>query len=137
MQLNQATDYAFRMVLYLSNLPAGSLITGQALSEQEHIPARFLLKIAGYLAKAGIIRSYRGVDGGFSLARAPEDITLLDVITAIEGPLAIHRCLGDRTACNKHCETECPVHQALADIQDEWMQSLQAVNFGELVKKQR
>ena len=64
MRLNQATDYAFRMVLYLASLPEGTKITGAALAEKQNIPERFLLKIMRSLTKAGIMKSYRGVEGG-------------------------------------------------------------------------
>ena len=85
MRLNQATDYAFRMVLYLASLPEGTKITGAALAEKQNIPERFLLKIMRSLTKAGIMKSYRGVEGGFALQRAPKDITLFDIIDAVEG----------------------------------------------------
>ena len=61
MRLNQATDYAFRMVLYLASLPEGTKITGAALAEKQNIPERFLLKIMRNLTAAGIMKSYRGV----------------------------------------------------------------------------
>ena len=71
MRLNQATDYAFRMVLYLASLPEGTKITGAALAEKQNIPERFLLKIMRSLTKAGIMKSYRGVEGGFALSGLP------------------------------------------------------------------
>ena len=60
MKLNQATDYAFRMVLHMALLPSGSKITGAVLAEQELIPERFLLKIMRSLIAAGIMKSFRG-----------------------------------------------------------------------------
>lgn len=76
MRLNQATDYAFRMVLYLAICPEGTKITGAALAAKQNIPERFLLKIMRSLTAAGIMKSYRGVEGGFALQREPKDITL-------------------------------------------------------------
>jgi Rrf2 family protein len=136
-QLNQATDYAFRLVLHLAMLPEGEIVNGTTISEQEHIPPRFLLKIVRYLTKAGIVKSHRGVDGGFSLAAPPTDIALLDIIKAMEGPIAIHHCLEDREACSKHCTEECPVHEELADIQARLVDNLARVNFGFLADKYR
>lgn len=134
MQLNQATDYAFRLILNLAVLSEGEIAKGNVISEQEDIPPRFLLKIVRYLTKAGIVKSYRGVDGGFSLARPPSAISLLDVIKAMEGPIAIHRCLEDREACSKNCTAECPVHKELAAIQAQMVASLANVNFGQLAE---
>ena len=93
MRLNQATDYAFRMVLYLASLPAGTKMTGAALAEKQNIPERFLLKIMRSLTAAHIMKSYRGVEGGFALQREPKDITLFDVIEAVEGQTELQRCL--------------------------------------------
>lgn len=137
MQLNQATDYAFRLVLHLAMRPEGEIINGNEISEQESIPPRFLLKIVRYLNKAGIVKSYRGVDGGFALAQSPAEITLLDVIKAMEGPISIHRCLEDREACSKHCTEECPVHEALGGIQAQIVEGLSKVNFSSLADKYR
>ena len=103
MRLNQATDYAFRMVLYLASLPEGTKITGAALAEKQNIPERFLLKIMRSLTKAGIMKSYRGVEGGFALQRAPKDITLFDIIDAVEGQTELQRCLHDIGSCSRGC----------------------------------
>ena len=110
MRLNQATDYAFRMVLYLSTLPEGTKITGAALAEKQHIPERFLLKIMRSLTAAHIMKSYRGVEGGFALQRSPADITLLDVIEAEEGHTALQRCVGDMEKCTRDCGGMCSIN---------------------------
>ena len=95
MKLNQATDYAFRMILHMAMLPSGQKVTGGVLAEQEMIPERFLLKIMRSLIAAGIMKSFRGVDGGFALNREPKDISMLDVIRAVEGDTYLQRCLYD------------------------------------------
>lgn len=135
MQLNQATDYAFRVVLYLSGLPAGEVARGFKIAERQNIPPRFLQKIMRQLVTAGLVKSYRGVVGGFALAKQPEEITLYDVIVAMEGPLGIHRCLADRSACKRHCEQECPVHQALAAVQDKLAADLAGITFAAMAGK--
>ena len=82
----------FRMVLHMAMLPSGTKITGAVLAEQELIPERFLLKIMRSLIAAGIMKSFRGVDGGFALNRDPQEISLLDVIRAVEGDAYLQRC---------------------------------------------
>ena len=94
MKLNQATDYAFRMILHMAMLPSGQKVTGGVLAEQEMIPERFLLKIMRSLIAAGIMKSFRGVDGGFALNREPKDISMLDVIRAVEGDTYLQRCMS-------------------------------------------
>lgn len=137
LQFNQATDYAFRTVLHLAALPFGTIEAAQAIAEQEKIPVRFLLKIMRSLTASGIIKSYRGVVGGYGLGRPAANITLLQVIEAMEGPIAIHRCLAEREACNKHCTQECPVHRNLARVQDQFVAALQRLDFASLAAQSR
>lgn len=137
MQLNVATDYAFRLVLHLAMLGDGKIANGASISEQEKIPPRFLLKIVRYLTKAGIVKSYRGVDGGFALAQPAANISLVDVIKAMEGPITLNRCLQDRETCSKDATQQCPIHQALAKAQAQLINSLAMVSFDRLADEYR
>lgn len=137
MKLNQATDYAFRMVLHMACLPEGSKMTGAELAEAQLIPERFLLKIMRMLIKANIMRSYRGVDGGFALKRQPKDISLLDVIRAVEGEAYLQRCLYDPESCNKSCMGHCAVNEAMALIQEDLASALTAVTFDTLARREQ
>ncbi|WP_371376142.1 Rrf2 family transcriptional regulator [Sporomusa aerivorans] len=132
MQLNQATDYAFRIVLYLAGLQAGEVISGVTIAESQNIPRRFIQKIMRSLMTAGLVKSYRGVEGGFSLAKPAAEISLLDIIVGMEGPLGIHRCLAERNVCTRSCERECPVHQALAAVQERLAADLSSIDFAAL-----
>jgi Rrf2 family protein len=135
LQLNQATDYAFRAMLYLAQLPPDAVVKAQVLAEAEVIPMRFLLKILHSLVRAGLVISYRGSEGGFMLAKPATKISLFDVITAMEGPVTIHRCLIEREACNKHCSQECPVHESLHELQDQFVEGLRKITFASLVNR--
>ncbi|MHB9093126.1 MAG: RrF2 family transcriptional regulator [Eubacteriales bacterium] len=132
MNLNQATDYAFRAILYLAGQTRGKVVEAQAIARQQVVPMRFLLKIMPSLIKAGIVKSQRGVGGGYYLAKDPKDITFLDVVEAVEGPIAINRCLVDEKYCSKHGAPTCQVHRALADIQGILVLELKSHNFGDL-----
>lgn len=133
MNLNQATDYAFRAILHLANQPKGMMVEAQSIAQTQVIPMRFLLKIMPALIKAGIVGSRRGVGGGYYLAKAPKSINLLDVVEAIEGPIFINRCLADQRYCSKQGVPTCQVHRALTDIQDSLMKELKNRNFGDLL----
>jgi len=135
MRLNQATDYAFRAVLYLSRLPRGQVVEARLIAGEENIPMRFLLKIFRLLTRAGIVESFRGVNGGYALARPPADITMLDVIEAIEGPIKINRCLISPEECSKKFSRKCPVHQALFMVQQALAREFSRHNFDALNKK--
>jgi Rrf2 family transcriptional regulator, cysteine metabolism repressor len=89
MQLSQSVVYALQALLQLVESGEGVLMTRGKLAANGKMPERFLLEILHDLVKRGILRSTRGGGGGFSLARRPEEITLLDVIEAVDGPLPV------------------------------------------------
>jgi len=89
MQLSQSVTYALQALLQLADSGEGVLITRGRLAANGKMPERFLLEILHDLVKRGILRSTRGGGGGFALARPPEEITLLDVIEAVDGPLPV------------------------------------------------
>ncbi len=136
MKLNQATDYAFRMILHMSLLPFGTKITGGDLAKAQKIPERFLLKIMRSLTAAKIMQSYRGVDGGFALLKKPKDITLYTVIEAVEGEAYLQRCLYDADSCTRNCEGYCGIRSALGDVQKNLLENLKKVTFEEIAKRE-
>ncbi len=77
----------------------------QALKEiaQLNLPENYLEQLLGALRRAGLVRTVRGAQGGYALAKAPECITVGDIIDAMEGPLSLSECLGDETTCPR-CE---------------------------------
>ena len=89
MRVSAKTDYALRAAVELAAAHGdGMPVKGERLATSQAIPLRFLENILLQLRHAGIVESRRGADGGYKLARAPEEITLADVIRAIDGPLA-------------------------------------------------
>jgi len=105
------------------------MVEAKLIAEEEHIPIRFLLKILRLLTKDGLVNSHRGVNGGYALARHPSQITLLDVVKAIEGPITINRCLYDPEECSKLYSERCPVHEALFELQNFITEHLNRYNF--------
>jgi Rrf2 family protein len=88
MRVSAKTDYALRATVELAAAPAGTPVKGERLATSQSIPLRFLENILLQLRHAGIVESRRGADGGYKLARPAAEITLADVIRAIDGPLA-------------------------------------------------
>ena len=129
MKLTQATDYAFRAVLYLSKLPGEKVVEARVIAEHEQIPIRFMLRILLMLVRAGIVNSFRGVGGGYALAKTPRQITLLDVVEAIEGPICISSCLLAPDECNKGNPGQCSVYEVLLSIQRLMNDKLGECNF--------
>ena len=113
MEITRETDYAIRCVLYLSR-KGETIIMVDKISRAMCIPKSFLAKIMQKLIKAGVVASFRGVKGGFRLAKKPELISLLDVIEAIEGPPAMNRCALDASVCT--FSNTCTVHPVWVNL---------------------
>lgn len=99
MQITRAGEYGILGALYLAKQPSHRLVMIEEISTSENIPRSFLAKIVQSLAHASIVESQRGVGGGFRLARPPERITVLQVLEAIEGTLALQSCTENPAIC--------------------------------------
>ena len=100
MQITRAGEYGVLGLMCLARRPAGAVVMIDEVSQEEHIPKSFTGKIFQSLAKAGLVKSNRGSGGGFVLLKTARDITVLDVIEAIEGKIALQRCLSpDEPKC--------------------------------------
>jgi Rrf2 family transcriptional regulator, iron-sulfur cluster assembly transcription factor len=99
MQVTRAGEYAVIGLLYLAKQPADRMVMIDEIGEIEGIPKSFLSKIFQPLARAGLVRSNRGAGGGFSLAKSPKDITLLQIFQCVEGAFALQKCVSDDPEC--------------------------------------
>lgn len=118
MKITQETDYAFRILLFLSRLGQGTKVDAKTISETEGVTLRFTLKILRKLTISKIVVSFRGVNGGYALNNAPENITMKEVIEAIEGPIFLNKCLYDKNNCNLARSSSCKLHKAFSGIQN-------------------
>ncbi|PIV27951.1 MAG: Rrf2 family transcriptional regulator, partial [Anaerolineae bacterium CG03_land_8_20_14_0_80_58_20] len=94
MQITRQADYAVRAVLYLSRMGDDQRAATSKVAQAQRIPPSFLAKIISQLSIAGLLRTSRGPRGGVTLAREPKDITLLEVVEAIDGPIMLNECVG-------------------------------------------
>jgi len=133
MQVTREGDYGIRSVLYLARQPFKKVSFVNEISEEYKIPRSFLAKILQKLVRAKIVRSYRGVKGGFSLAKQARDITVFEVLEAIEGKMALNICLTDKKKCafSKHC----PTHFLWFSVQAKVTEMLKRSNFEELTRQ--
>ncbi len=103
MRLSRKSDYALRAVRHLAGLPKGKLGSINSISEAESVPREFLAKILKDLTRSGILMSFQGVKGGYSMSREPKEVNFLDVIEAIDGPLHLNLCTEEgRCRCENH-----------------------------------
>ena len=129
MYVTRKADYAIRCVLHLSR-NTGRIISVDEISGAMDVPRPFLAKILQRLMKAGLVGSTRGVKGGFRLARNPEDVNLLEVIEAIQGPLAANACAIDRKMCS--LSARCAIHPVWVRIREKVERELREQDFAKL-----
>ena len=130
MQITRQADYAVRAVLYLAEHERTARVTTAEIGREQQIPLTFLAKIVAQLSTAGILRSTRGSHGGVSLALPPAEISLLDIVEVIDGPVVLNECVSDRSLCP--LGDKCPVHRVWCNAQAELVDRLMRTNFGVL-----
>ncbi len=131
MQITRQADYAVRAVLYLARMKGNQRAATSAIAKEQDIPPSFLAKIISQLSIAGLLHTSRGARGGVTLAREPKDITLLEVIEAIDGPIMLNECVGDSATCTFN--ENCPLKPVWCDAQNELVTRLKGTNFAQLL----
>lgn len=130
MQITRQADYAVRAVLHLAEIKNGGRAPTSKIASEEHIPPSFLAKIISQLSVAGIVQTSRGARGGVALARDPSEITLLEVVEAIDGPIQLNECVNDPKACP--FGDQCKVHEIWCKAQADLVNKLEGTNFASL-----
>lgn len=133
MIITRATEYSIRAVLHLAERFPVNVVSKQEICEAEGITPAFLTKILQPLIRSGIVRSKRGVAGGFALARDPERLTLLDVMRAVDEPITLNVCLLEHQPCDRVCT--CPVHTLWSQAREQFEAIFSSRSIAELVRK--
>ena len=131
MQITRQADYAVRAILHLARQNAGERAATSQIAQEQHIPPSFLAKIISQLSIAGLLHTSRGARGGVTLARAPKDITLLEVIEAIDGPIQLNECVGDNGLCT--FDDDCPLKPVWCEAQEDLVNRLKGTDFAKLL----
>lgn len=131
MCLTLESDYAIRIVGCLTSVNRRS--DAKYISEQTGVSLRFSLKILRKLVAAGIVRSYKGIQGGYELAKSPADITLYDVITAIEGGYFLNKCHDSDFICTRNAKDNCSFRRVFTEISEIVSRELASHSFETLI----
>jgi Rrf2 family protein len=134
MEITRQADYAVRSMVHLAELQMDGRVSTASISEAENIPLPFLTKVISRLATAGLVTTSRGMGGGVSLARPPEEITLLQVVEAVDGPIVLNHCLLRAGICDR--EPDCAAHDVWAEIQNRLVYELASVTMKDLANRQ-
>lgn len=127
MRVSRQADYATRTIYYLSNLEPQQRASTKAIATAQNIPLSFLTKIISRLSVAGLIHTTRGSQGGVSLTRNPKDISLLEVVEAIDGPILLNESVADPDDC-KFSEV-LPLRPVWCEVQSVLVSQLKNATF--------
>ena len=132
MQLKNSTDYAIRIVCYLA--AQERMVSTSELSRKLNVSANYVPKIAKKLKNAKIVTACEGTNGGYMLAKQPENISLMDIISCVEETMAINRCLEEDRFCSGNLEDTCKIHKILLSLQNTYNNKLESVKVSDVIR---
>ncbi|MBI5266522.1 MAG: Rrf2 family transcriptional regulator [candidate division Zixibacteria bacterium] len=130
--LTKKTEYAIRAMWEIAHYKGESLTTATAIAQRQHIPAKYLPQIISELSRAALVVTSRGFGGGLRLNRAPDKISLLEIIEATQGKLTLYECQVCSYQCQflPECELLAVYNKAQAGLEDTFKKvSLADVKF--------
>jgi FeS assembly SUF system regulator len=129
LRMSRLTDYGLVLLTHLASAPVDQVHNARELAESAHLPLPMVSKILKVLTREGFLVSQRGAKGGYSLARRPQDVTVVAVIDALEGPIALTECGAG--SCER--EANCVVRAPWQRINRVVRQSLEDVRLADLI----
>jgi Rrf2 family protein len=133
MELSRRGDYAVRAMLDVATRPVDRMTVTKEIALRQDIPPVFLTKIVSSLSQAGLLRTYRGVAGGVALGKPADQISLLQIIEAVDGPIYINRCLIRPGECDR--DRTCPAHELWVQAQGELLGLLANKSLADLARR--
>ena len=131
--IRRKTDYALRCLVNLAEAGQDTIVSVHTLAQKEDVPEDLLQKIMQALSAAGIVSPRRGRTGGFSLAKSPHQINVLDVLETLQGTFAVNRCFLGDDRC-RHQDV-CWLRNKLKAIQDEMVAFFQGITITDLLRE--
>jgi Rrf2 family protein len=130
MQLTRAADYAVRVMIHLASLQPGTRVNRDALATAAEVPTHFLSKVLQSLVRARLIVAHRGTSGGFALAVPAEQVSVLRIVEAVEGPIQLNICTASGHGCIR--QGWCPAHLVWLEAQAALTQVLRSASIAKL-----
>lgn len=131
LKLNKLADYATVVLSAMAGAPA-RVSNGPLLAAETHLPAPTVAKILKRLARVGLLESTRGLHGGYRLARDPADISIADIVRAVEGPIALTDCATHGSGCT--LSRDCRSHASFRLIDSAIQRALEAVTLDQMAQ---
>ena len=135
LQITITADYAIRVALYLAVQDRDTPIPAMEIAHHQQILKPYIPKILQALARNDILTTYLGRTGGARLNHPSHEITMLQLIEAADGPVALNRCLSKKTLCSR--DNVCPAHPFWIKMQDSFLKMLQDIKLSDFIDKQK
>lgn len=131
MQLSQSTEYAIHSLFYLAVNGDRQTVLVSEIARAQNISESYLAKVFQYLVRAGLVRSYRGAKGGYHLAVSTKEITLKDIVQAVERTSELFTCEHDRKGCD--FALDCLISTTMKKAEEKMYEILDEVTLEDLV----
>jgi Rrf2 family protein len=132
LELTKRADYAIRTVMALARTDADERLSVRRIAAEQKIPERFLPQVMGDLVRAGFVEGAIGRNGGYRLTRPAADLSLLDIVEAIEGDSRRRTCVLRGGPCTR--SGVCDVHDAFVGAQEALLAELAEARVGDLIR---
>ena len=134
MRLSHLADYAVVLMTAAARRPAGARLSATELAGETGVPLPTAQKVMGQLATCGLLSSARGASGGFALSKAAAEISLADIVEAVEGPIAMTQCTGHEDASDCALDAHCRLKPHMGVVSNAVRGALHAVSLTELAQ---
>jgi Rrf2 family protein len=133
MKVSNKADYALHAMLYIASVNGKRLCTIDGIAEAENIPREYLAKILKELTQRGFLQSVKGIHGGYRLARPRNEINFLEILEAIEGPLALAFCnMADNDRIGSHRKGQCAATPFFDELRKKVVKDLSGMSLGKI-----
>jgi Rrf2 family protein len=129
LKLTKKADYGLIALRHLATRKGGSASTKE-IADAYHIPMPLLSKVLQMLVRSGLLTSEQGTNGGYRLSRPPQDITTLEAIRAIDGPIILTHCFTEHNGCDQ--SMLCPVREPLRKVHEGILNLLSGITISDL-----
>jgi Rrf2 family iron-sulfur cluster assembly transcriptional regulator len=131
--ITRTGEYGLRGLLFLTKQPTDRIFLVSEVSRAQRITATYPAKIFQRLSKTGLLKSTRGLNGGFNPGKPAKEITMKQVIEALEGPIVLNRCLLRQREYDE--EESCPLHEVFEEAQEKFLEALDRTTIEDLARQ--
>lgn len=135
LKINRQTDYAVRVILALARQGQDTRLSSSEIQQEMLIPPALMARIVSLLARAELVKTFPGRDGGLMLPRPASQITLKDVVETFEGPILLSDCLQVKDEEDCPFQSNCPVRSKWGRVQVAMLREMAAITFEDLVQE--